>query len=144
MLVERSVKDIRVTPKGFIMGNNIIKGLELSWPPVAREGVVYQVEMVNAGSAEAPSKVIYKGPQTSCFVVLPNMDGDIMFKVKSMFVATAEESPELPEPPRIEIAVNAIKECINDAEVCNKNLKILTELTIDGKTSPTFRKAIMK
>ena len=134
VVVEKPVEGVRVTPKGFIMGNDLIRGLEISWPPVPREGVMYQVDMVNAGSAEAVSKVIYKGPKTSCFVVIPNMDAEIMFKVKSVFLAAPGESFEKIEPPRIEAAVNAIKESINNADVCNKNLKILTELTINGKS----------
>ena len=133
-------------PQGLKVENSIVNGFEVSWSPVAGEGISYFVEMANSDSPEEIPKIVYNGPKTSCLVDGLDAGAEYVFRVRSVSGNTMGEwSGKIAknvEPPSVEVTVNTLKKFINDGEACEKILKGLVELTENGKlATPTIKKA---
>ena len=123
--------------QGLKVESSIVNGFEISWSPASGEGISYQVEMAKSGpSGEAP-KIIYNGTEPSCFIDSLCAGSEYTFRVRGVSgPASGEWSEKVVkkvEQPSVEMTVKGLKKFINNPSVCEKSLKVLAELTVDGK-----------
>ena len=130
-------------PDDFTVENSIYNGFELTWPPFAGKGGLYQVSMKKVGTFRLVPKIIYKGDGTRYIVTGLDPGTEYEFRLKCKYDngwgdwsrANVKKVGELD----IKIAVNTLKKYSENEKVCEDILSWIGDEITDGKQPKTGR-----